>query len=125
MGTIKIEVNVNVSLSNDVKSFITSLFTPKVCGTPVNLTTVDNFDRPQESFSQIDKELIAAAQAPAAQAPAAPSSTSIEDVRKVLQTKVNEHRQEIKDKLNELGAPSVTKLDPSKYKEMYDFLTQL
>ena len=39
--------------------------------------------------------------------------------------KVNEHRDVIKQKLNELGAPSVTKLNPSKYDEMYNFLESL
>ena len=49
----------------------------------------------------------------------------IEDVRKALAEKVNDHRAAIKDKLTTLGAPSVTKLDPTKYQEMYDFLKSL
>ena len=57
--------------------------------------------------------------------PAAPASKSIEDVRKMLAQKVNENRDVIKQKLNELGAPSVTKLDPAKYDEMYNFLAEL
>ena len=52
-------------------------------------------------------------------------SIGIEDVRKVLAQKVNDHRDTIKQKLNELGAPSVTKLAPEKYKEMFDFLKSL
>lgn len=68
--------------------------------------------------------------APAApSAPAAPAASSanksIEDVRAMLAQKVNAHRDAIKSKLNELGASSVTKLDPSKYDEMYDFLANL
>ena len=43
----------------------------------------------------------------------------------MLAQKVNEHRGVIKQKLNEFGAPSVTKLDPSKYDEMYNFLKSL
>ena len=43
----------------------------------------------------------------------------------MLAQKVNEHRDVIKQKLNEFGAPSVTKLDPSKYDEMYNFLESL
>ena len=66
---------------------------------------------------------------PAPSAPAAPAassaSKSIEDVRRMLAKKVNEHRDVIKQKLNELGAPSVTKLDPAKYDEMYNFLESL
>ena len=55
----------------------------------------------------------------------AESAVSIEDVRKVLAEKVNDHRGAIKNKLDSLGAPSVTKLDPSKYAEMLDFLKSL
>ena len=43
----------------------------------------------------------------------------------MLAQKVNEHRDTIKQKLDEFGAPSVTKLDPSKYDEMYNFLESL
>ena len=68
--------------------------------------------------------------APAApSAPAAPAASSanksIEDVREMLAQKVNAHRDAIKSKLNKLSASSVTKLDPSKYDEMYDFLANL
>ena len=43
----------------------------------------------------------------------------------MLAKKVNEHRDVIKQKLNEHGAPSVTKLDPTKYEEMFNFLESL
>ena len=66
---------------------------------------------------------------PAPLAPAAPAassaSKSIEDIRGMLAKKVNEHRDVIKQKLNELGAPSVTKLDPAKHDEIYNFLESL
>jgi hypothetical protein len=39
--------------------------------------------------------------------------------------KVNDHRSEIKEKLNELGAKSVSTLDPEKYQEMVDYLNSL
>jgi hypothetical protein len=42
-----------------------------------------------------------------------------------LAAKVNGHREEIKAKLNSLGAPSVTKLNPAKYTEMFSFLNAL
>ena len=63
--------------------------------------------------------------APAAPAAPADNELSINDVRKLLAEKVNEHRAEIKDKLTELGAPSVTKLNKSKYQELFDFLNTL
>ena len=46
-------------------------------------------------------------------------------MRKALASKVANHRAEIKDKLDEFGAPSVTKLDPAKYQEMLDYLNSL
>ena len=68
--------------------------------------------------------------APAAKPESKPANTasdniSIEDVREALSKKVATHRSEIKEKLTELGAPSVTKLDKSKYSEMLNFLNSL
>lgn len=57
--------------------------------------------------------------------PAVDPDVTIEDVRAALSEKVNSHRDEIKAKLTELGAVSVTRLDPSKYQEMYDFCKSL
>ena len=65
---------------------------------------------------------------PAAAAPAATpaqSSITIDSLRELAMTKMNAHRVEIKQKLTELGTPSITKLDVSKYQEMYDFLKGL
>lgn len=103
METIKISVEVSVNLSENTQKFLTSLFAA-----------------PAQTQS---------AAKPAPSVPAAPAassaSKSIEDVRGMLAEKVNEHRDVIKQKLNELGAPSVTKLDPAKYDEMYNFLESL
>ena len=95
METIKISVEVSVNLSENTQKFLTSQSAAKH-----------------------------APSAPAAPA-ASSASKSIEDVRGMLAKKVNEHRDVIKQKLNELGAPSVTKLDPAKYDEMYNFLESL
>ena len=64
--------------------------------------------------------------------PAAPASTTstqsaitIDGLRELAMTKMNAHRVEIKQKLTELGTPSITKLDTAKYQEMYDFLNGL
>ena len=141
METIKISVEVNVNLSEATQKFLSSLFTNRY----------DSFNVVPYSQTEEVKEVVvkkpedekkptatapAAAPAqtkqdakPAPSAPAAPAassaSKSIEDVRGMLAKKVNEHRDVIKQKLNELGAPSVTKLDPSKYDEMYNFLSEL
>ena len=63
------------------------------------------------------------AEAPKAEAPKA--TITIDMVRKALSEKVNDNRASIKEKLTSLGAPSVTKLDPSKYEEMYNYLISL
>jgi hypothetical protein len=51
---------------------------------------------------------------------------SITEVRTLLAKKTNaENKPSLKAKLNELGAPNVTKLDPLKYAEFVDFLNSL
>lgn len=123
MEPIKIEVSVELNLSEDVKNFVASL--------------VSNSSKPAATTAK-------PAPAPAKPAPAAPAAkpapapakpaekpaedkaeVSIEDVRKALASKVANHRAEIKDKLDEFGAPSVTKLDPAKYQDMLDYLNSL
>lgn len=145
METIKISVEVSVNLSENTQNFIKSLFASNAF---VNRVAADNYDPSQEDFAQANKKpapvkpapakptpqpaapvQTQSAAEPAPSAPAAPAassaSKSIEDVRGMLAKKVNEHRDVIKQKLNELGAPSVTKLDPAKYDEMYNFLESL
>lgn len=132
MEAIKISVEVSVNLSENTQNFIKSLFGKAV------VTTTAHAQKPATAApAQAPKPQAPAATsaptksvanpasgAPAAQA-ASSASKSIEDVRKMLAQKVNEHRDVIKQKLNELGAPSVTKLNPSKYDEMYNFLESL
>lgn len=145
METIKISVEVSVNLSENTQNFIKSLFASNAL---VNRVAADNYGPSQENFAQANKKpapvkpapakptsqpaapvQTQSAAEPAPSAPAAPAassaSKSIEDVRGMLAKKVNEHRDVIKQKLNELGAPSVTKLDPAKYDEMYNFLESL
>lgn len=50
---------------------------------------------------------------------------TIEEVRSLLASKVSDHREEIKTKLNSLGSPNVTNLDPAKYGEFVNFLNSL
>lgn len=133
METIKISVEVSVNLSENTQNFIKSLFT----GATVATTQVQkpapavssNSASTQSPKPKVPATAPASAKPAAPAAPAAPAtqaaSKSIEDVRKMLAQKVNEHRDVIKQKLNELGAPSVTKLDPAKYDEMYNFLNAL
>lgn len=121
MEPIKIEVSVELNLSEDVKNFVASL--------------VSNSSKPATPAAKpapapAKPAVPAAKPAPAPAKPAAKpaedkAEVSIEDVRKALASKVANHRAEIKDKLDEFGAPSVTKLDPAKYQEMLDYLNSL
>lgn len=139
-----IKINIEVSLSEATQKFLTSILagntriTPVMPETtqvhePVKPATVSMPQTKPAPTPQPAKPVQAEKPAePAHSAPAAPAASSasepqrkIEEVRKALAAKVNDHRDVIKQKLNELGAPSVTKLDPAKYNEMYDFLTNL
>ena len=135
MEAIKISVEVSVNLSENTQNFIKSLFGKAVVTTTAHAqkpATTAPAPKPQAPKPQAPTATSAPTKsvanpvsgAPAAQA-ASSVSKSIEDVRKMLAQKVNEHRDVIKQKLNELGAPSVTKLNPSKYDEMYNFLESL
>lgn len=125
METIKISVEVSVNLSENTQKFLTSLF---AAGVPSGAQVAASVSKPAPAALAKPAPAKPTPQ-PAPSAPAAPAassaSKSIEDVRGMLAKKVNEHRDVIKQKLNELGAPSVTKLDPAKYDEMYNFLESL
>ena len=131
METVKISVEVSVNLSENTQKFLTSLFgnaiAPSAPAAPASKPAPAAPAKPTPQPAAPAQTQSAAESAPSAPAaPAASSaSKSIEDVRGMLVKKVNEHRDVIKQKLNELGAPSVTKLDPAKYDEMYNFLESL
>ena len=120
MEPIKVSVDVNVHLSEKTEGFILDLvksIMPDVVKAPA---------------APAAKPAATAAKpaAPAAKPESKPENTasdniSIEDVREALSKKVATHRSEIKEKLTELGAPSVTKLDKSKYSDMLNFLNSL
>lgn len=139
METIKISVEVSVNLSENTQNFIKSLFgnaiAPSAPAAPAAKPAPAAPAAPAKPAPAKPTTQPAApaqtqsAAKPAPSAPAAPAAFSaskdIEDVRGMLAKKVNEHRDVIKQKLNELGAPSVTRLDPAKYDEMYNFLESL
>ena len=103
---IKVSVDVNIHLSEKTEQFILGLLSGK---------SVNNAQPAAPAAKPASK--------PVDTAPS--DNVSIEDVREALSKKVATHRSEIKEKLTELGAPSVTKLDKSKYSEMLNFLNSL
>ena len=126
MEPIQIHVSVELNLSQDVKNFLASVVSNHVAA-PAAPAPAAPAAKPVPA-APAAKPVPAAKPAPAAPAaPAAPTApqVTIEQVRRALAAKVNGHREEIKEKLNSLGAPSVTKLDPAKYAEMFTFLNTL
>lgn len=136
METVKISVEVSVNLSENTQKFLTSLFgnaiAPSAPAAPASKPAPAAPAKPAPAKPTPQPAAPAQTQSAAESAPSAPAapaassaSKSIEGIRGMLAKKVNEHRDVIKQKLNELGAPSVTKLDPAKYDEMYNFLESL
>ncbi len=120
MDTIKVSINVSIDFSENVKTFFSSLFNS-------SSNAAANEPKAQVPSVKVEKAAteVKPQVAPAKAAQASSSNIKIDQVRKVLAEKVVDHRAAIKAKLEELGAPSVTKLDPAKYEEMYNFLTEL
>ena len=137
MENFKISVDVNVKFSEETIKAIASIFAnataapapakpaPAKPATDAKPATAAPTAKPATDA----KPATAAPAKPATAAPAKPASDavsiSIDEVRSAVALKVADYRQEIKDKLTELGAPSVTKLDPAKYKDMLDFINSL
>lgn len=127
MEPIKINVQVEVNFSQSAQTFISQLAGAMAGAIGVAQQFAAPTAPKAEAPAAPAKPAAPAAPAKPA-APAAPAvapGITIEQVRKALADKVSSHREAIKEKLNSLGAPSVTKLDPSKYAEMYAFLTAL
>lgn len=135
-----IQINVTIKFDDATQAFLGSLFggLVKPAGEQTKPATQQKPAAEQKPAEQKPAEQKPAEQPkpakpaeqpkPAAAAPAAApaqSSITIDSLRELAMTKMNAHRVEIKQKLTELGTPSITKLDVSKYQEMYDFLKGL
>lgn len=125
---IKVSVDVNVHLSEKTEQFILGLLSVKSINNAKPAAPAAKPEEPKPAVPAAKPESKPAA--PAAKPESEPANTasdniSIEDVREALSKKIATHRSEIKEKLTELGAPSVTKLDKSKYSEMLNFLNSL
>ena len=70
-------------------------------------------------------EVAAAVEAAAEQGVGARAQVSFEEVRQAFFQKLAGHRDEIRAKINELGAPSLSTIEPAKLPEMLNFLNNL
>lgn len=125
MEAIKISLEVNVNLSESTMNFLKPFI---VLAQQQGLMSEGPAPAKHAPAKPAPAKPAPAKPAPAKPAPsqeASSDSKSIEDIRALLVIKVNDHRAAIKQKLEELGAPSVSKLDPYKYDEMFNFLESL
>lgn len=137
MENLNIKINVEVGLSKDTKDFLSNVFSLAVAKAS-NLGTMqctrdeaaatgkfaqDTFveNKPTEKPAEKPAEIVDKPKTKAK----AKSAITVEELRNLLSMKVNAHRKEIKEKLEQLGAPSITKLDEENYEEMYSFLESL
>lgn len=128
-----IQINVTIKLDEATQSFVKSLFGAFV---PAPANPVPEAKKPTNPAAIAQTTAEQAAKAAAVVAEAAKNvqaggqgqsaeTISIDSLRELAMTKMNAHRAEIKEKLTELGAPSITKLDTTKYPEMYVYLKSL
>ena len=136
-----IQINVTVKFDDATQAFLSSLFgnvtkpaveQPKPAKQAEQVKPVAEQTKPAPAEPASAKPVEPAPAKPAepvatATITTAPkqSSITIDSLRELAMTKMNAHRVEIKQKLTELGTPSITKLDVSKYLEMYDYLKGL
>lgn len=129
-----IQINVTVKLDDATQAFLSSLFhgTAKPVAAPAPVeqpkpvpTKPAEQPKPAAPVEQPKPAPAKPAEQPKPAAASAQSSITIDSLRELAMTKMNAHRVEIKQKLTELGTPSITKLDASKYQEMYEFLKNL
>lgn len=132
-----IQINVTVKLDDATQAFLSSLFhgtaKPAAASAPVEQpkpAPAKPAEQPKPAAAPTPVEQPKPAPAKPAEQPKpaaalAQSSITIDSLRELAMTKMNAHRVEIKQKLTELGTPSITKLDASKYQEMFEFLRNL
>lgn len=147
MKTLKVKVNVNVSLSSETMDFISLLMTGKVAELPekVKAEPVEKKETkaPVEATKPVAQQVVKPTAVESAKTTPPPPTKAVEsakptesakqsdgehtleEVRTLLGEKVNDHRAAIKEKLTALGAKNVSTLEPQNYDEMYNFLFAL
>lgn len=129
METIKLAVEIKVDFSDSTKAFITALLTSIHTDGGETVKKVQNEKETTENKSIPDvKEnevKLPKADKPAEVQEMPKTVITIEEIRNAVMGKVNDFRDEIKAKLSELNAPSVSKISPDKYEEFYNFINSL
>ena len=134
METIKISVDVNVNLSKETLAVIAAVMggaspskTKKLAKTIKEDVKPEKEDvKPEKEDVKPEKEDVKPEKEDVKpEKEDVKPEKQLEVLRSLLRDKVADHREEIKAKLNDLGAASLTKLDPEKYSDMYRFLISL
>ena len=137
MEPIKISVDVNVKISESTQAFVRSLFSCTQIAQPLPSATqvarsveIETQTVPTQPAASVPtpepaKPAPSAPAAPAPRTPATGPAHNLDELRKMLASKVNSHREAIKNKLTAYNAKSLTTLGKEHYDDMYNFLESL
>ena len=95
--------------TTDVKKSVPAQDVKKPAPAPVPKKTEESEPMPMDANSSLGSD----------------PAVSIQDIRTLLASKVDNHREAIRAKLTELGARNVTGLDARNYDAFYEFLKDL
>ena len=95
--------------TTDVKKSVPAQDVKKPAPAPVPKKTEESEPMPMDANSSLGSD----------------PAVSIQDIRTLLASKVDNHREAIRAKLTELGARNVTGLDTRNYDAFYEFLKDL
>lgn len=127
MDNFNFSVSVSINISDDAKTFIRECI-KALSGNNVTISKPNaggTVPAKAEQFDNVTANVKLANNAMPVKPVGVELKFTVDDVRKALSEKINDHRAEIKAKLTEFGAPNVTKLDPSFYGPMLDFIKSL
>ena len=138
METIKISVDVNINLSNDVKQFIASLFSGNQCNCGAKPTPIETPAEPVKPAAPVKSaptEKPGPAEKPSpnnvpvaekpAEKPADKTPVTIEQIRAAVSKKSKTHYEKLKEKLSSYGATGVGSLAKEYYEEFFEYVNSL
>ena len=114
---MKVEIKIEANLEETQDLEMVRKICQVIGANPVTVKTTDV----KKPVPAQDVKKPAPAPAPEKSDPA----VSIQDIRTLLASKVDNHREAIRAKLTELGARNVTGLDARNYDAFYEFLKDL